>query len=330
MRSLFYMIESQVKVDGLDGRDFQQWLHMSKARFPDGYVAVRLDKEKYKADFIISKEGRFVSKLVNPKNIVNFILKLSGLQNRGLRNANAIRLNRNKLVISKLPKAFYGYKILQLSDLHFNHKDGLSEQVLEILKQTEFDLCVLTGDYRYRSFGSSDLAINGLRHLRNVIDTDIISILGNHDSIRTVPVMEALGITVLLNEHKVIEHNDAQLIIAGVDDPSYYQTDNLDYSKLHMPLTDSTASILLAHSPDLFEAAEKLSFGGYLCGHTHGGQICITPGKALYKNCRSPDWSVSGAWTYKSISGYTSVGVGTSVVNARFNCVPEITLHELV
>jgi hypothetical protein len=35
----------------------------------------------------------------------------------------------------------------------------------------------------------------------------------------------------------------------------------------------------------------------------------------------------SGAWKYHDMIGYTSVGVGTSIVPVRFNCTPEVTLH---
>ncbi|CRI64159.1 hypothetical protein THIOKS11770001 [Thiocapsa sp. KS1] len=37
----------------------------------------------------------------------------------------------------------------------------------------------------------------------------------------------------------------------------------------------------------------------------------------------------SGPWRYGALIGYTSVGAGTSVVNARLNCLPEVTIHEL-
>ena len=66
-----------------------------------------------------------------------------------------------------------------------------------------------------------------------------------------------------------------------------------------------------------------------LCGHTHGGQICLPGGYALTWDARCPRRLAAGAWTYGGMTGYTSVGAGSSVVNARLNCLPEITVHEL-
>src|SRR5215469_11804810 len=37
----------------------------------------------------------------------------------------------------------------------------------------------------------------------------------------------------------------------------------------------------------------------------------------------------SGAWKYHDMVGYTSAGVGSSIVAVRLNCPPEIALHHL-
>ncbi|MCK7581816.1 MAG: hypothetical protein MZV65_43480 [Chromatiales bacterium] len=66
-----------------------------------------------------------------------------------------------------------------------------------------------------------------------------------------------------------------------------------------------------------------------LCGHTHGGQICLPGGFPLTWDARCPRRLAAGAWRHGALLGYTSVGAGTSVVNARLNCPPEITVHTL-
>ena len=66
-----------------------------------------------------------------------------------------------------------------------------------------------------------------------------------------------------------------------------------------------------------------------LCGHTHGGQICVPGGIPLLRNARCPRRLYAGPWTYQQLLGYTSVGSGASVVDVRLNCRPEITLHHL-
>ncbi|NOY62476.1 MAG: metallophosphoesterase, partial [Gammaproteobacteria bacterium] len=70
-------------------------------------------------------------------------------------------------------------------------------------------------------------------------------------------------------------------------------------------------------------------FSAMLCGHTHGGQICLPGGYALTWDARCPRSMSAGAWRYHRMVGYTSVGSGASVVDVRLNCPPEITLHRL-
>jgi len=231
--------------------------------------------------------------------------------------------------VTKLHDQFSGYKILQISDPHFNDHDGFLEVLTKLIKQTDFDICVLTGDYRFRSFGSSVMAINGLAEVARAVETETVAILGNHDSITMVPAIENLGIRVLVNEHITVNRGSASLLIAGVDDPRFYRTDDIALSLKGAIDPESTPSILLAHSPEIYSEAAKAGFDAYLCGHTHAGQVCLIPGKTMLKNFRSPNWTLEGCWAYDGMLGYTSAGVGTSVVNARFNCVPEITLHEL-
>ena len=52
-----------------------------------------------------------------------------------------------------LPKAFDGYTILHLSDLHLDGMKNLEERILNILSDQTVDLCVLTGDYRTELHG---------------------------------------------------------------------------------------------------------------------------------------------------------------------------------
>jgi len=313
----------------VDDEAFTNWVEQNGTRFPKCFVDNRLKIETRKAVSIFNSESSFFGKWINPRVLLSYGLRFSGLTKKGADNALKIQLRRNKLSISHLPEEFVGYKILQISDPHFNDHEGFIDRIVDILKQTEFDLCVFTGDYRFRSFGSSEKAISGLSKIAGIVETKMLAILGNHDSIRMVPEIEILGVTVLMNEHVVIERGDKRLLIAGVDDPRYYRTDDIALALNGAPAMNSTASILLAHSPELYQEAARVGFDAYLCGHTHGGQVCLIPGKTLFKNFRSPGWTLAGCWVHDSMSGYTSSGVGTSVVNARFNCTPEITIHEL-
>jgi len=313
----------------MENREFHRWVEQTGSRFPSGFVDGRLKTETRKAESIFESESHLVGRWLNPRELLKFGLRCSGLGRKGAKNALDIKLRHNRLNVAKLRKEFNNFKILHISDPHFNDHEGFLDNLVSIIKKTDFDLCVLTGDYRFRSFGSSAMAIRGLAEISRVMDTEIVAILGNHDSIRMVPEIERLGITVLINEHITINCGSANLIIAGVDDPRFYRTDNIELSLKGAVAKGTASSILLAHSPELYADAANAGFDAYLCGHTHAGQVCVIPGKTLFKNFRSPGWTLAGHWVFNSMHGYTSAGVGTSVVNARFNCPPEITLHEL-
>ena len=94
-------------------------------------------------------------------------------------------------------------------------------------------------------------------------------------------------------------------------------------------IPDESVSLLLAHSPEIYRHAAYVGFDVMMCGHTHGGQICLPGGIALTFNSSAPRFTGVGAWSYALMQGYTSAGTGSSVVPARFNCPPEVTLHHL-
>src|SRR5690606_34353180 len=91
-----------------------------------------------------------------------------------------------------------------------------------------YDLCVLTGDYRRDTSGPVENALEGMRRLRPHLQGDVLTVLGNHDSVRMLPSLEDMGYQCLMNEHVAIQSGDDSIWIAGVDDPHYYRADNIE------------------------------------------------------------------------------------------------------
>src|SRR5947207_13019173 len=88
-------------------------------------------------------------------------------------------------------------------------------------------------------------------------------------------------------------------------------------------------SILLSHTPEIDRQAAHAGFDLLLSGHTHGWQICLPGSIPLTLGSVLPRRFGAGAWQYNDMAGYTSKGVGSSIVTVRLNCLPEITLHRL-
>jgi len=254
-------------------------------------------------------------------------LRLFLLHGRGRRNARRIVVRHNHISLETLPAAFDGYVILHISDPHLDMAPDFPHVLIEAVRTVRYDLCVLTGDFRANTFGPHDAAVDGMRLLRTHLEGEVYGVLGNHDTILMVPALETIGIRMLMNEHVGIVRGNDGLILAGIDDPHYYRADNLEKTADNIP--SGMVSILLAHSPEIYRHAAHADFDIMLCGHTHGGQICLPGGLPLMCNARCPRAYCSGAWTYNRLHGYTSAGSGSCVVDIRLNCSPEITLHHL-
>src|SRR5215831_9362026 len=259
--------------------------------------------------------------------IIEVLLKSSGTYSIGVRNAANVELRHNIVRLSRLPAAFNSFSILHLSDLHCDLSERAMSRVAEILDRVIYDICVITGDYRGRTFGSFEACLRGVAALRSTIRGAVYGILGNHDSILMLPHLEQLEIRMLMNESIVIERDGARLHLAGIDDAHFYRTDNMEKAAEHIPHDE--CSILLSHTPEIYRQAAHAGFDLMLSGHTHGGQICLPGRIPLTLASVLPRQLGAGAWHHQGLLGYTSVGAGTVLVPARFNCPPEITLHRL-
>lgn len=266
-----------------------------------------------------------IENLIFSHKLISGILKLSGLYWQGRRNAAKLRLKQNDLVSPRLPKTFDGLRILHLSDLHTDMSEPAMTRLIGLLPSLDYDLCVLTGDYRGRTFGPFEASLAGMARLREALQGPIYGVLGNHDTIRMVPALESMDIRMLLNECVVVERGGQRIHLAGIDDAHYYRMDNIEKAADAIPHEDF--SILLSHTPEIFRQAAHAGFDVLLSGHTHGGQICLPGGIPLTLDAALPRSLGSGSWKYGNMAGYTSVGAGSSVVPVRFNCPPEITVH---
>jgi predicted MPP superfamily phosphohydrolase len=260
-------------------------------------------------------------------SIIRGILKLTGLYWRGCKNAQRVQMRHNEIRLQYLPPLFDGFVILHISDLHVDMNPGAMQCLTELLQGVEYDICILTGDYRGKTFGPFSAALEGLREVRSNLNQTVFGVLGNHDTIRMVPGLEEMGIRMLLNESEPIVRDNQRINLAGIDDAHYYRADNIEKAASQIPHDEF--SILLSHTPEIYRQAAHAGFHLLLSGHTHGGQVCLPGSIPITLDSVLPRSMGSGPWRYHTMAGYTSVGAGSSIVAVRFNCPPEITLHHL-
>jgi uncharacterized protein len=261
-------------------------------------------------------------------SLIRLALRLVLLHQRGRRNARRIGIRSNEVTLKRLPHDFDGYTLLHLSDLHLDMAPDLPETLIDALGRVEhYDACVITGDFRAKTYGPYRPALDALEKVRPHLRGPVYAVLGNHDTIRMAPRLESLQIRTLLNECVTLERGHAAIYLAGIDDPHFYRADNIEKATDRIPR--DAVSILLSHSPEMYRHAAYADFDLMLSGHTHGGQICLPGRIPLLLNAHAPRRFCQGPWQYRDLQGYTSAGAGVSIVDVRFNCPAEITLHRL-
>ncbi|SPD72737.1 putative Ser/Thr phosphatase-family protein [uncultured Desulfobacterium sp.] len=274
-------------------------------------------------------------RLLNFENFIYYrwfmkgVFKCIGVYGKGERNALRIRIRSIDLSFPTLPEAFNGYRILFISDLHIDGLKGLKERLIDLVSGIKTDICLLGGDYRMEMYGRFTAANEKLGELVKHINTEdgVFGILGNHDCLEIAPELEDSGIYMLINDSYTLERDGQLLSIVGTDDPHYYQCSDLDKAFEEVP--ENAFSILLAHSPEIIEYAEGRKIDLCLCGHTHGGQICLPVIGPLFTHSRVARRFTAGLWRYDDMVGYTTYGAGASGIPVRFNCMAEVVIVTL-
>ena len=256
-------------------------------------------------------------------------LKLAGLYDRGKANVGRPIVKPVHLRFDGLPPAFDGYRILHLSDFHFDERGWPADAIAQLLKSVRADLCVMTGDYRFSGEGPHDYVVRAMERICACIQTrhGTVGVLGNHDPGALVDAFERLGIRMLVNDSVAIVEKGARIWLLGVDDPHHYRCDDLILAGEKVPA--DAFKILLAHSPEIVPEAEAYGVDLYLCGHTHAGQVRLPYLGAVMLNVRSPRRYGQGLWRAGRLQGYTTAGLGATDVPVRFNCPPEAALIHL-
>jgi len=258
---------------------------------------------------------------------LSLFLRLSGLAGWGRRNCLAVDVIEREVALPGLPASFDGFRLLQLTDLHCDLVPELVDVVIQKVQGLSYDATVLTGDFHNKIGKAYDMSLDLMARLLGNLRGARYGVLGNHDFIEKVAFLEDAGLPILLNESVALQRGGERIWLCGVDDAHFFRTEDLARARATVPRDE--LAILLSHSPEPYEEAARLGYALMLCGHTHGGQICLPGGIPLIKNFRGPRWLFSGEWHYEGLSGYTSRGTGSCGVAARFFCPPEMTIHIL-
>jgi uncharacterized protein len=239
--------------------------------------------------------------------------------------------------LKRLPEAFEGFRIAQISDIHYGpYMDAAElERAVRAAQSFHPDLLVLTGDFVSHPFGQRN-GPAGARFIEPCADVLTrwknvrqIAILGNHDHWNNAGIVEAglkeRGISVLRNSAIPIERNSARLWIAGIDDALVGAAD-LGLALRGIPASEAT--VLLAHEPDFADYAARFPIDLQLSGHSHGGQVRLPGVGALILPGMARKYPI-GLNRVGAMHVYTNIGLGVVNPPVRFLCPPEVTFLTL-
>lgn len=239
--------------------------------------------------------------------------------------------------LQRLPEAFEGFRIAQISDIHFGPYMGKAgvERAIHLAQSFQPDLLVLTGDFVSHPFGRPN-GRAGAMFIEPCADvlaqwkgTQMIAVLGNHDHSNGPAIVEGglkdRGISVLRNASLPLERGDDRLWISGVDD-AWFHTADLNKTLRGVPAQEAT--IVLAHEPDYADHTARFPVDLQLSGHSHGGQVRL-PGVGALVLPEMGERYPMGLYRVGRLQVYTNIGLGVIGPPVRFLCPPEVTFLTL-
>ena len=254
---------------------------------------------------------------------------------------NRPTLRTVEAILARLPPAFEGFTIAQLSDFHYDeHFSAIPlRAAIEIVNHLHPDLVVLTGDFvtvppfhrqlhaGKRAAGAAEPCARLLSQLRPRLG--VVSILGNHDvdsdARQIIDILDSHGLSVLRNRSIPVEQDGSRIWLCGLDS-AWEGNPDIDRALHTVPKNEFV--ILLVHEPDFADEAVRYPVDIQLSGHSHGGQIWLPGIGAPWLPLLARKYP-RGLYKVGPLTLYTNIGLGTIRVPIRLNCPPEVSLFTL-
>jgi predicted MPP superfamily phosphohydrolase len=228
--------------------------------------------------------------------------------------------------IPRLPAAFEGFKIALFSDIHLYPFTPIQvvQDAVRLANSFRPDLVILAGDFVWRYVEAAFDLVPVLSQLNPAKGT--FAVLGNHDHHMGPEIVASAlgqaGIRLLRNEGITIQRGQDSIYLAGIDSASGgHPSPDLAFANRRTDLT----TIVAVHEPDyILELAPRFPMDLQLSGHSHGGQVRLPGVGPLILPPMGEVYNM-GLYRVGNAQVYTTRGIGTIRVNARFNCPPEVT-----
>lgn len=251
----------------------------------------------------------------------------------------ALMINEMTIKNDRIPPAFSGFRIAQISDLHNAEFGEDNEKLLFMLEECEPDIILITGDLVDSRRTDIEIGIAFAEKAAKIAPTYYVT--GNHEARideyeELIKGLEQVGVHVLQNECVLLEQSGETIAIAGIEDPSFAtdylfgDSETVTKDILSELMDANSYTVLLAHRPELFSTYVECKADLVFSGHAHGGQFrlplvggVVAPNQGLF-----PEYD-AGLYSEQSTDMVVSRGIGNSILPFRVNNRPEIVLVEL-
>jgi predicted MPP superfamily phosphohydrolase len=250
-----------------------------------------------------------------------------------------LRRHALRVALPDLPRRLEGLRLAFLTDFHLSKRgptEALTRRAIRAARDWQAELVLLGGDYFDEGRFYQAEAFDELRAFPLVC-----AVLGNHDyrqgeaiAGRIVAFLQRYGVTVLRNEALEVQLRGETLRVLGLDDP-YTGRASLPV----FPVGTRPPTVLLAHAPLLIDELPVGSVQLILSGHTHSGQIRLSPLSRLTpldaawyldrSRGRKPSRLQRGTHWERGALLHISAGIGTTTLPLRFLAPPEVVLIKL-
>ena len=323
--------------DALVAAPFQWWIASSMVAF---LVAILLWPVRRAAGLVLASPGRrqFLERASTAVVAAPFVAGAYGLFYGRLNLQTTVK----RIRLARLPKAFEGFRIVQLSDVHIGPfmTENEIRRYVGIANALKPDLVALTGDFVTWDPSTQQAVVNALAGLRAVYG--VFGCLGNHEAwSNTEASITALfaraRIRILRQARAPVAVHGEQLNLIGVDYatrhhapvPGQEHVVRRYLEGVESLVAPDTVNILMSHNPDTFDRAAELGIDLSLAGHTHGGQVALEFISQELAPSRLVTPYVAGWFEKPGGQLYVNRGIGTIGVPMRVGAPPEITAFEL-
>lgn len=243
----------------------------------------------------------------------------------------AVEANEYQIKSNKIPDAFQGFRIAQISDLHNAEMGEKNAKLLKLLANAEPDIIVITGDLIDSYHTDVEVSLQFVEKAVEIAPCYYVT--GNHEARLSKEVylhfeekLESYGVEILHDEVISLERDGEYISLGGIDDSAFASSNHVEEL-----FTKDDFEILLSHRPEKFQEYVESGVDLVFSGHAHGGQFrlpfiggLVAPNQGIF-----PEYD-AGLFSEDGTNMVVSRGIGNSIIPVRMNNRPEVVVVELI